>query len=280
LVWQISELSLDWAAVALAAQAFFLFFLFPFFSGTSLREVLAAPLLSASEVARMLRYGVWPYLSGLLATVNVHVIVFLIAAFAGLYETGLYTAVVGPASFLLLFGVPLSVVLPARTTRRIGDTKFPLRVAVALRLILCLTGVAAVLGMVIAPTVIPWIFGDEFEGAVAPFQILLLGIVASTPKNLLVQYFTGLGRPRWSTAITATNAAISIALCIVLLPIYGALGAAMAVAIAQLCSTVVGVHAFLRLNEMRLRQLLDFRVSDWFQLLRVVGFARDRRPRS
>ena len=134
--------------------------------------------------------------------------------------------------------------------------------------------------MVIAPMVIPWIFGDEFEGAVAPFQILLLGIVASTPKNLLVQYFTGLGRPRWSTVITATNAAISIALCIVLLPIYGALGAATAVAIAQLCSTVVGVHAFLRLNEMKLRQLLDFRVSDWFQLLRVAGFARDRRPRS
>ena len=228
-VWKISQASLDLAAGALAIQAIFLFTLFPFISRGDLREALAAPLLSASELVRMARYGVWPYLSGLLGIANVHLVVFLISAFVGFYETGLYTAVVGPANLLLLFGAPLGLVLPARSARRIGDPEFPHQVAVALRLILCLTAMAAALGAVIAPTVIPWIFGDEFEGAVVPFQILLLGMVALALKSIIVKCITGLGRPKWSTAISATNAIISIALCILLLPIHGALGAAMAV---------------------------------------------------
>jgi O-antigen/teichoic acid export membrane protein len=130
---------------------------------------------------------------------------------------------------------------------------------------------AAALGAVIAPTVIPWIFGDEFEGAVAPFQILLLGMVALALKSIIVKYITGLGRPRWSTAISATNAAISIALCIVLLPIHGALGAAVAVTIGHLCSVVFGVYAFLHVSGLNLRQLLDFQARDWVPLTRVLG---------
>jgi O-antigen/teichoic acid export membrane protein len=278
LAWQISEASLDLAAVALATQAIFLFFLFPILSRTGLREALGAPLISASELARMLRFSVWPYLSGLLGIANVHLVVFLISAFVGIYETGLYTAVVGPANLLLLFGTPLGLVLPARTARRIGDPDFPHQVAVALRLILCLTAMAAALGAVIAPTVIPWIFGDEFEGAVAPFQILLLGMVALALKSIIVKCLTGLGRPGWSTAISATNATIGIALCIVLLPIHGALGAAMAVTIGHLCSAVFGVHAFLRLSGLSLRQLLSFQVRDWIPLTRVLGLARPRWP--
>jgi O-antigen/teichoic acid export membrane protein len=270
-VWKISQASLDLAAVALAIQAIFLFILFPFLSGTSLREVLTAPLLSASELMRMLRYGVWPYLSGLLGIANVHLVVFLISAVVGFYETGLYTAIVGPANLLLLFGAPLNLILPARTARRIGDPDFSHQVAVALRLILCLTVMAAALGAVIAPTVIPWIFGVGFEGAVAPFQILLLGMVALALKSIIVKYITGLGRPRWSTAISATNATISIALCIVLLPIHGALGAAVAVTVGHLCSVVFGVYAFLRVSGLDLRQLLNFQARDWVPLTRVLG---------
>jgi O-antigen/teichoic acid export membrane protein len=119
--------------------------------------------------------------------------------------------------------------------------------------------------------VIPWIFGVGFDGAVAPFQILLLGMVALALKSIIVKYITGLGRPRWSTAISATNATISIALCIVLLPIHGALGAAVAVTVGHLCSVVFGVYAFLRVSGLRLPQLLDFQVRDWVPLTRVLG---------
>ena len=72
------------------------------------------------------------------------------------------------------------------------DGSFSHQVAVALRLILCLTVMAAALGAVIAPTVIPWIFGVGFEGAVAPFQILLPGMVALALKTIIVKYITGL----------------------------------------------------------------------------------------
>ncbi len=280
LVWRFTQASLDLATIALAAQAALLFIVFPFVSGARLGEILAAPLLSVSELGRMLRYGVWPYISGLLGFGSAHLVVLLISALAGFYETGLYTAVIGPANLLLLIGAPLSFVLPTRTTLRIGDPSFPNQVAVALRLILCLSAMVASFAAIIAPTVIPWIFGEKFEGAVGPFQVLLVGIMLMSFKHVITQYLIGIGHAGWTTAISAIQAIVSIVLCVILIPLHGALGAAIAVAVGQLCSTAFGVHVFLRIGGLSLRQLLSFQLGDWVPLSRVLGLTRLRSNKS
>jgi O-antigen/teichoic acid export membrane protein len=274
LAWRFAQASLDLATIALAVQAVLLFIVFPFMSGTSLGEVVAAPLLSVSELGRMLRYGVWPYLSSILGAGNAHLVVFLISALAGFYETGLFTAVIGPANLLLLIGAPLGFVLPTRTTRRIGDPSFPHQVAVALRLLLCLTVMVALFAALIAPVAIPWIFGEEFDGAVTPFQVLLVGILLMSLKHVITQYLIGIGHAGWTTAISAIQVIASVVLCVILIPSHGALGAAIAVAVGQLCSTAFGIHVFLRIGDMSLRQLLSFQLGDWVPLIRVLGLAR------
>lgn len=224
----------------------------------------------------MFRYGVWPYLSGLLGVGNAQLVVFLLSGMAGFYETGLYTAVFGPASFLLIISAPLGFVLPTRTTRRIGDADFPRQVAVGLRLLVCLTALVAAFAAIIAPAIIPWIFGKDFAGAVMPFQILLVGIMFMSLKHVIVQYLMGIGRVGWMAGISAVHATISIVLCVILIPSHGALGAAFAVTVGQICSTALGVHVFLRLGQLSLRQLLDFQLGDWVPLRRVLGLARSR----
>lgn len=275
-IWMLGDISLDIAAGVLALQAAFHFALFPVISWADLRKTLRAPLLSLSESGRMLGFCTWMYISNILGLVNIHAIILLLTVLSGLYETGLYTAAVGPAYLLLLFSKPLDLVMSTRATRRIGDQNFPLHVAASLRLIFCITGAVVLAGLFAAPAVIPWIYGADFEGAVIPFCILLPGFLALALRNVMVQYLNGSGRPRWSTGISATTAIVSLVMAFLLLPDHGAVGAALAVSVAYFSSTLVAFYAFLHFSGLEPRQLLVPRYSDWRPLARVLGITGPR----
>jgi O-antigen/teichoic acid export membrane protein len=228
----------------------------------------------------MLSYGRWIYLSSILGLMAVQLIIFLLSTLSGLYETGLYTAVVGPANLLLLFGTPLVTVLSSRATRRMGDANFAGQVAASLRLIFYVTVALAVLSLLVAPLLIPWIFGAGFTGAVLPFRILLPGIVAVALKAVMDEYLVGSGQPHRVIMISATTAILTLTLGLLLLPDHGATGAATAVTSARLGSTLVAVHAFLRVSGLRLKQLCKPRRSDWYPLGLVLGFLGLHRSRA
>jgi O-antigen/teichoic acid export membrane protein len=117
----------------------FFFLLFLVIARREIPEAIGAPVLPMGIAREMLRYGWWQYLSTLLLQVNMRFNVFLLAALGDLYQTGLYTAVLGPASVLSMLSSPLVLVLLPRTARRFEDSAFPYRVAGALRLIVILT---------------------------------------------------------------------------------------------------------------------------------------------
>ena len=84
----------------------------------------------------------------------------------------------------------------------------------------------------IAPFVIPWVFGDEFKGAVRPLVLLMPGVVAYAPVTILVVYLTvRRARPRLSLYVSLIGLVVTAATSVVLIPPYGASGAAVASAI-------------------------------------------------
>lgn len=269
--WQLGAISLNFAALSLALQALFHFVLFPVLSWQDVRTAVSSPLLSTGRLREMLRFGSWMYVGGTLGLANTHLIIFLLSGLAGLTETGLYAAVVGPANLLLLFSAPLGTVLATRATKRIGDKHFSIQVAAGLRVIFCMTTVAALFGLIVAPYLIPMIFGEEFGGAVGPFCWLLPGLVGMSLKRVIVQFLSGIGKPRWSTAISATNAFAGIAIAFILIPRFGANGAAVAITIAHILSTLLSLRAFWRFAQLGASELFVPRASDWRPLARVLG---------
>jgi O-antigen/teichoic acid export membrane protein len=178
--------------------------------------------------------------------------------------------VLGPASFLLLLATPLNLVLSARTARRKEDLDFPQRVAGAIRLILLLGSAAAMVGAVLAAPVLPFVFGERFIDAVPVFQLLLPGIVALSLNRLVAQYLGGVRRPEWNTRIAGIGAVLTVALNALLIPPFGAGGAAVATSIANFTSLLVSLFAFLHVSRLPLRDLMAFRRSDWVPLVRVL----------
>lgn len=275
--WWVGVVSLDVAVAVLLLPAAFRFLLFPILARDELRPAWRTPCLSFPELRRMLHFGSWAYLSGILELVHTQLIIFLLSVMSGLFETGLYTVIIGPASILLLFSSPLTTVLSSRTTRRIGDAGFARQVAASLRLVFAVTGSAALIGLLLAPTLIPWIFGPAFKGAVMPFCLLLPGYMALALNKVMVQFLFGAGRPRRATVVSATTAAVTLVLAPILLPRFGAAGAAAAVTTALLCSTVVSARAFLDLSGLRWRELCRPQSEDWWPIAKVLGISSGRR---
>lgn len=92
-------------------------------------------------------------------------------------------------------------------------------------------GVALVVGAT-APFVIPLLFGEDFEPASRPLALLLPGIVAYGPVTILVVYLSVRhARPNLSLGVAVAAMVATAVLSLVLIPRYGAEGAAAASAV-------------------------------------------------
>jgi O-antigen/teichoic acid export membrane protein len=81
---------------------------------------------------------------------------------------------------------------------------------------------------------VPWLFGSEFSQAVPVLEILLLGVVVGNPGSIAGAGLSARGRPElrsWSLVIAV---AVNIGLLVLLVPMFGAIGAAWATAVGNL----------------------------------------------
>jgi O-antigen/teichoic acid export membrane protein len=269
--WLLASVSLEVALLALLLQLSITFCLFLFLDGRQLLRSLRSRLRPRHELNDMFQYGWWQYLSSMLLQANMRLNIFLLVALQDLHETGLYTAVLGPAGLLWMLVTPLIRVLSVRTTRRSDDPEFAARVAGAMRLTLVITFAAGLAAAALAPILIPLLFGSDFADAVEPFWILIPGTVAFSVVRVVIQYLAGAKRPRWNTAIASVGAGVTLAISLWLIPSMGASGAAAATSIAYLTSTFVATFAFLRVSKLPVRRLFAFQRSDFAPVARVLG---------
>jgi O-antigen/teichoic acid export membrane protein len=91
-----------------------------------------------------------------------------------------------------------------------------------------------ILLMLLAPWIVPWLFGHDYTAAVLLIQVLAPGMIPLAAGILHVSFLTGLGRPH-SGSLAASLSFISMVLAsAVLIPLYNAVGAALATGLAYL----------------------------------------------
>ena len=156
---------------------------------------------------------------------------FVLEHFKGLGAVGVYSIAMQAAESIWLIpaAVASAVTGPVVHETEKGATR-EIRKACAKGLLY--TGAVAVAIAAIAPFVIPWVFGHEFKGAVRPLVLLMPGVVAYAPVTVLVVYLTvRRARPRLSLYVSLIGLVVTAVMSVVLIPPYGASGAAVASAI-------------------------------------------------
>jgi O-antigen/teichoic acid export membrane protein len=113
--------------------------------------------------------------------------------------------------------------------------------------------------------VVPFLFGAPFRASIVPLVLLTPGIVFSAIASLPTAYMAGIGRPIDATKATLVNVIVNVVANVVLIPVLGVPGAALASTLSYGAGAVVIVFLFVRRTGVRVRNLLipkmqDFRV--------------------
>jgi O-antigen/teichoic acid export membrane protein len=181
---------------------------------------------------RLLHYSLRYYGGDVLRSLSssldqIFIIVLLAPEALGVYAVALsisrVLALLQLMTVVMLFpnvaaGVPRMVVAAAGQAARVAGS---------------ITAAAAVLLGVIGPTLLQTLYGDAFLAASNPLRLLLAEAVVSCMAGVLQQAFNGTNRPGVVSVIEVLGVASSVAMLLLLAPVYGVTGVALAVLVAS-----------------------------------------------
>jgi len=163
--------------------------------------------------------------------------ILIVHAVRGPSETGPFQVAVQLTVVVCLIPAAASMVLFGEVTRLGPNDAW----RAGRRVLITLAGVMVVVAVVaylLAPTVVPLLFGEDFKSAVPVFQILVLGVVRQTFSAVKGPQWIGRGLFWQSSALTVALGICNVVACAILVPAYGMKGAAYALLGVYTCSII------------------------------------------
>lgn len=200
-----------------------------------------------------LAYGAKVFLTSLLGLVNLRLDILLMTVFLGASEIGWYTIAVGVMlPITVVTTAASSLIMPAIGRRRSspggsGSVDVALIRRTALRYSL-LTLAMAVGVAALVPWGLPLVFGQPFAPAVALAWILLPGFVAQGYAYIVNAGMVGMRKPWVGNVSQGCGVIFTAAMLPILLPRYGATGAAITSSVAYTASACMAIWALGRVG--------------------------------
>jgi len=237
----------------------------------SLAAVLAVVLVAQAlrptwrfgwrEIRSLLAYGVKAHVVLIVAFISYRVSLYILRYYHDDAAVGQFSIALNVAEVLLFVPNSFGLVLFSKSASS-RDEDADALTPVATRSVFLLTLVASVALGLVAPVLVPLIFGKAFAPSVPPFLLLLPGIVVFSIYRMLSYDIVARGHPLRVSATAATGLAFNVAVCFALVPTMGATGAALGSVVGYLVNSVVITLIFIRMTGIRLRDFLLFRRSD------------------
>jgi O-antigen/teichoic acid export membrane protein len=194
-------------------------------------------------------FGLRGQVGALIALLNLRLDFTILAALAGPAVLGAYAIASKYAELLRLPPLALAWVLYPRYAR--AGEEAAARARSLLPLAGGLTVCAALPLALLAPFLLPLVYGSAFRDAALPAQILVVGLSLEGMAGVAYAFLYGRGRPGLNSLSTAAGLAITVLLDLLLIPRYGAVGAAFASSAAYLTVTGFLLVSFWRVSSAR-----------------------------
>lgn len=190
-------------------------------------------------------YGVRGQTGGLLLLANARLDFVLLAALAGPATLGLYAVAAKYAEITRLPALALTWVsyprFAATTSAEAGS-----EARRWLPLALAAVGVLVVPFLLAAPWVLELLYGARFADAAGPARILLLGMLLAGGAGLATGFLYGRGRPGRNSLAVLVGLVVTVVLDLLLIPRFGAVGAAWASTASYLLTDALLIAMLLR----------------------------------
>jgi O-antigen/teichoic acid export membrane protein len=201
----------------------------------------------------VLTYGIRGQVGGMISLLNLRLDFAVLGAMAGPAVLGAYAVASKYAELLRLPGTALTWVcypmlagMPDDEASRLSRRLIPATLAANV--------VAAVPFVLLAGPVIGLLYGSRFDAAVGPAQVLVAGMLLAGAAGVGSGYLYGRGRPGLNSWALGLGLVVTVILDVLLIPSYGATGAAVASTTTYLLADGALVLLLLRLSDHRRRR--------------------------
>ncbi|MGZ3903049.1 MAG: oligosaccharide flippase family protein [Bacteroidia bacterium] len=225
--------------------------------------------LSGEQFKYVLSFSLLAYACSIFHFLCTRMDFWLIEYFNGSKNLGLYSLPVNLAQMLWLLPQAISVILIAHSgseteERAVQKTNTLSRIA------LFLVFAASIILFFTIDFFIPFFFGNKFSGSSHLFKILLTGIVPFSVTTILSSYFGGRGKMKINLYCSIIGFVFCLLFDLILIPVYGNTGAAIATGIAYTLSTLYIVFVYLKETNSTPSKLLLISKSDVSLLVNTV----------
>jgi O-antigen/teichoic acid export membrane protein len=187
--------------------------------------------------------------------------VLFVAHYAGMEAVGFYAASVSIAEIILTLPdavsgpfLPLRLEMDEKEGRHFSP--FVLKYIVSIMVLVCLVTAIAGKGLILT------LYGSAFLPALRPLQCLLPGIVGLSLYQFLKADLYHMNRPGLISWVSVIAMVCNLALNVLLIPRYGAVGAALSSSVCYLLSSALLLFFVLRHTGVPLSEALILRKAD------------------
>lgn len=274
------------AAALLGREVNFGLFFVLTVAGTVVAVALVAPRVFASRDApevpsglgEVLSFAIPCHANNVAQYLNYRLDIFFVNALVGTAAVGVYTLSIAVAQLIWLFGqAAATVLLPTVAAEQDRAADNARGAAFAARMTTVLSLAATIALAAVAGFAMPALFGEAFQGSVRPLLLLLPGIVAFVPVTVIASYFVGIGRPDYNLRISLVGLAVTVALDVSLVPLWGIAGAAVATTVSYVASAAVMAQLFVRHAGLSVQALFLPTATDVRAVLAAIRALVDRR---
>ena len=179
---------------------------------------------------------------------NYRLDVWFINSYHGLEQLGLYSLAVNVAQILLIASTPVtSVLFPYLTEERNPKKKIKL-----LALISRINTVSLIIGLTIflisGKYLIPLIYGNEFVGSIQAYSVMIFATLCRGQTRMFSTYLASENKVIYNLYATIIGFFLTLILNILLIPIYGIIGAAISSVATYLGILLYVYHKTLTFN--------------------------------
>lgn len=182
--------------------------------------------------------------------INYRVDFWFVEHFVGIAQLGLYSLAVSLGQLLWVVPAAIGLVLMPYLNEKTDEKERRKVFLLYSRLTFTSLLLLAILGVLLAPFMIPLIYGANFSGSLFSFQLLLIGIVFSGLTKVTSMFIVVLGKFNWNVWSVALGALVTIVLDCLLIPIYGIEGASIATSLSYISIFLVLFFFIRRSNDL------------------------------
>jgi len=205
-------------------------------------------------IPSMFRFGFFNQLSHITQMLSLRLSYYLLLIFYGNESVGIYSVAVAIIESVWLISKSIATVQYARITNS-TDEAYNLRLTVKLLRTSLLFSILMIIGLSILPvSFFRFLFGEEFGPVKQIILLLIPGVFFYNFYLITGHYFSGKGKYHINTVASAIGLLVTLALSLVLIPLYDFYGAAMAGSLSFIATSTYAFWVFRKISGFPLKE--------------------------